>query len=95
MRGKQFNDQLAITQGRNGLAQMGMGMDRQNAQDRNSMIQGVGQAGMGYYQNSQDQSRWNDQQDREDARWRMRYGKTPQDDESDVGHSYGNYSNYA
>lgn len=93
MRQQQFGNQLAITQGRNGLASQQMGMDRQNAQDRNSMIQGAGQAGMGYYQNQQDQSRWNDQQDREDARWQMRYGKTPKDDEENAG-DYGNYSNY-
>ncbi len=96
MRQQQFGNQLAITQGRNGLASQQMGMDRQTAQDRNSMIQGVGQAGMGYYQNQQDQGRWNDQQDREDARWRMRYGGTPKartKDEEDAG-DYGDYSNY-
>ncbi len=81
LKGKQFNDQLVLTQGRNGLAGQQMAMNNQTAQDRNQQIQAAASAGTGYYQNSQDEARWNKGQDREDARWKMKYG---QDDEEDA-----------
>lgn len=71
--GKTFDDRMRITQGQNGLATQGMQMNTQNAQDRNQMIQGAGQAGMGYMQSQKDDARWNKQQDNENARWKMKY----------------------
>ena len=79
MAGKKFNDQLSVTQGRNGLASQQMGMNTQTAQDRNQAIQGIGQAGMGYMDKKRGDARWNEEQDREDQRAKWKYGT--EDDE--------------
>lgn len=85
--GKQFDDKYRLAAGRQGLAYKGMDMDYQTAADRNAMIQGVGQAGMGYMSQRGDDQRWSDQQDRADAR--ERYRRTGKWDDEDDQASYG------
>lgn len=95
LRQQGFQNQLSIQQGKNGLASQQMGMNTQNAADRNSMIQGLGQVGMGYYQDQRDDARWHEQQKREDDRWKMRYGNPDDDDETNENYGGGDYHDYS
>lgn len=81
--GKSFDDRRQLVAGRNGLGSQEIAMNYQTAGDRNAVIQGLGNAGMGYYQNNaadsraataqeREQKRWEMEQAREDARWKMR-----------------------
>jgi hypothetical protein len=64
-----YNDRLNLERSKNGLGMQQIQMNNQNAADRNQIIQGIGNAGAGYYQNQYDEERWNKEQDREDARY--------------------------
>lgn len=74
LRGKTFDDKYRIAAGKQGLATQGMQMDYQNAQDKNAMYQGLGQAGIGYANQSAADDRWNQGQDRADKRAKWQYG---------------------
>ena len=66
LKGKMFDDQARIVAGKNGLNSAGMAMNSQTAQDRNQMVQGIGNAvtgGITQYQDRQDR-----EQDREERK---------------------------
>jgi hypothetical protein len=63
-----YNDRLNLERSRQGLGTQQIAMNNQNAADRNQIIQSVGNAGAGYYQQEEDRARWKEEQDRMDAR---------------------------
>jgi hypothetical protein len=66
------NNRMDIARGRAGVGGMQSDMYRQNAQDNNRAIQSLGDLGSTYFQGQREDERFNEAQNREDARTRER-----------------------
>jgi hypothetical protein len=92
-----FDDQLRSSALKQGIGNQQMAMNNQAAQDRNQVLQGVGQAGAGYFQSQADEARWNKAEAGRNKRAEMKYGfyDEDEDDETVTGGSYRRTDNLA
>jgi hypothetical protein len=87
---------MDIARGRAGVGGMQSDMYRQNAQDNNKAIQGLGDLGSTYFQGQREDERFNEAQNREDARTRERIrqeralGKDQKQEQQDA-YNYKNF----
>lgn len=69
LKSRQYGDQMTKAQAMSGIYSEANRQENQSAQDRNAMINSIGQAGSGYFSGQAQAQAQKEAQDREDARW--------------------------